>query len=360
MWLHFLLMGGLIVLGVVLYYNGKNNVKDNIYLFISFGVFNFLVANRAVTVGNDTMTYATLFNTISKSNIDTLEMRYEKGFIYLNKILSFIWDDPQILFITASLIVMISFGVYIKRYSQNIWLSVMLFFTFGYYSGSNNTIRQFIAISIILWSYEYIFKRKLIKFIIVVLIASQFHSTAIIFLAAYPLSRLKLNKKNTLFLLGGAGVGYIAFDIIFQLFLNVFPVYSYYIGSEYMTGDIRLASVMNFLVLVIIGLLYWITKDNKKIKIVNSNTANILEIYMLISILLTFISFKFNLIERCAEYFTVSILIILPNTITRLKEKNLKITVYILATIFFMLYATTILIYRPEWNKIYPYNFFWQ
>lgn len=360
MWLHFVLMGSLIILGFLLYYNGKSNTRDNIYLVISFGIFNFLVANRAVTVGNDSIVYANLFNTISQSNMATLETRYEKGFVYLNKILSFIWDDPQILLIVSSLIVMISFGVFIKRYSQNIWLSVMLFFTFGYYSGSTNTIRQYIAVSIILWAYKYVFEKKLMKFIILVLLATQFHSTAIIFLAAYPLSKLKLNKKKTLGMLGATGVLYIGFDLVLQIFLIIFPTYSYYINSEYMTGEVRLASIMNLLVLLIIGILYWITKDNKKIKILNSDKDNILEVYMLMSILITFISLKFNLIERGAEYFTVSVLVILPNTIQKLNEKNLKIVVYTLVTIFFMLYETIILIYRPEWNRMYPYNFFWQ
>lgn len=365
MWLHFILIGFLILSGIFVYYNGRSNNRDSIFLVITFTIFAILVGLRSVTVGNDTASYTILFNEISSTQILLLETRFEKGFIYLNKILSFIWDDPQILFIVASVIIMFSFAVFIKRYSDNIWLSVLIFFTFGYYSGSNNTIRQFIALSIVLWAYDYILKKKLLKFVVLIMIASQFHITAITFILAYPLANLKLSKKNIILFISIAAIGYGAFNILLNIALKIFPQYSYYVGSEYMTGGIRLASVMNFLVLAIIGVLFWGSsirkyKFTKKGNITYNASVDIWGIYLIISILLTFISFKFNLIERFAEYFTVSVIITLPNIVSRIKNKTLKVLNYVGISIFFILYSTIILVYRPEWNQIYPYKFFWQ
>jgi len=48
----------------------------------------------------------------------------------------------------------------------------------------------------------------------------------------------------------------------------------------------------------------------------------------------------------------------LPNAINQIQDKNLRVLINFIVVILFFLYATAILIVRPEWNIIYPYRFF--
>lgn len=58
-----------------------------------------------------------------------------------------------------------------------------------------SAIRQTLAISVILLSLQYLENRKLTWYVILVLLASSFHQSAIIFVLLYPLMNLDINNK---------------------------------------------------------------------------------------------------------------------------------------------------------------------
>ena len=72
---------------------------------------------------------------------------------------------------------------------------LLLFITFETYTLTFGILRQAIALSISLLAFNFLDKRKPIKFILLVLFASLFHKTAAIFLLAYPFLFIKVNKK---------------------------------------------------------------------------------------------------------------------------------------------------------------------
>jgi len=173
-----------------------------------------------------------------------------------------------------------------------------------------------------------------------------------------------------------AGIGsvliYTIFPIILRILLKIFPTYEYYLGSLYLNGEIRLASVMNLLVgisIIVMGVFVNYHKQNNTIAYANNNTLNIAERKILdgqfMTLLLVagtsviFISFNFNLLNRVGDYFLVFSIVYLPNAIKQLKDKKLEILIIYTVVVLFFAYSTMILIMRPEWNIIYPYNFYW-
>ena len=70
------------------------------------------------------------------------------------------------------------------KYSRDYSYSILLFFLSCSFVNMMNGIRQFMAVSLILFFSDYIFEKKYLKFLIVVLIASRIHPSAIVWIPA--------------------------------------------------------------------------------------------------------------------------------------------------------------------------------
>ena len=108
------------------------------------------------------------------------------GFILYEWIIKrFITDNPNMfLMITA----IVHAGALLKlyyKYSSNYTFSVLLFFLSMSFTNMMNGIRQFLAVSLIIFFSDYIFEKKTIKFLIVLFIAYKIHVSAIIWLPAF-------------------------------------------------------------------------------------------------------------------------------------------------------------------------------
>lgn len=370
MWLHYTISACILIVSIMFDRNAENKVKKGFYIKLMFGLFIVLSAFRSIRVGNDTPEYIRLFNEIAVTG-DISKSRYEMGYLYLNKFLSLISSHSQVIIIATSVIIMLGFARFIYKYSNNVWLSVYLFFTMGYFGMSMNTIRLNIAIVIILFSYDFLTEKKLFQFVSIVLLASLFHITALIFLLAWPITKLKVNFNTISFLVVGSLALFFAFPIFLQVALSLFPNYQYYLGSSYLDGSTKIASVMNFLVdgsIVLLGISSGYFKkpeeENTQSDLFKSNGneinyGNEMLPLLLASLVITFISFKFSLLDRAGDYFAVFTLVYLPNSINYIHDRYLRLWITYSVVVLFFAYATTILIVRPEWNVIYPYSFFW-
>ncbi|HTW81955.1 MAG TPA: EpsG family protein [Terracidiphilus sp.] len=80
------------------------------------------------------------------------------------------------------------------------WL--LLLFYSSFLVGWMGTARQIMAIGICLFSLRYIVSRNLLRFLICVGLATCFHTTAICFLLAWPLGRIRIGFRAAWFVLG--------------------------------------------------------------------------------------------------------------------------------------------------------------
>lgn len=85
----------------------------------------------------------------------------------------------------------------LKDYEKYISLPFAFFvYYFTYYNTSLNILRQIMAILIVLLSYKYVFKKQLILFLICILAAVSFHSSAIVAVVLYPINWVLNNKSK--------------------------------------------------------------------------------------------------------------------------------------------------------------------
>lgn len=115
-----------------------------------------------------------------------------------------------------------SVAIFLYRYSENYILSLYLFFTSSCFLWLVNGFRQFLAVSVILFFSDYILKRKTIKFLIIIFIAYNIHSSSILWLPVYFFISFKPWSKKFLFC-----------TVIFTLFIIVLSSSSFIDDTDY-------------------------------------------------------------------------------------------------------------------------------
>lgn len=327
-----------------------------ICFWICICLLMFLHGFRAATVGNDTIEYIRIFNEV-KNGSDFSMSRYELGYLWFNKILSYISSNPQIVFISSGIFIYYSVGRFILKYSNYPWLSIILFLSYSFFTFFMGTIRQAIAISILLYSFKYLLNGNLCKFLIIVILASFFHITAVFFSFAYLSRYIKPSLKNYSLIALFAIIGLLSFNLILSKLFSIFSMYEHYDGGKYF-GETRIASILY----VVISFSILIISGNIIKKRISSFThAYQFEIrceivMVLFAVILFLISTKLNILDRIAIYYNLFTILLLPNAIRSLTYKKRMVSTAII-TLFFYAYTVTILVIRPEWTSIFPYTF---
>ncbi|MDR0745062.1 MAG: EpsG family protein [Mediterranea sp.] len=339
----------------------RSTHENNIYLTFVFILVGLLVTLRSVVVGNDTETYVELFERIADLQYgDVLDyLRYEIGYLYLNKFVSHISTHPQTILIVTGIITTASYYLFIKKYSKSVYLSVFMFILLRYMDQTMNIIRECIALSILFYAYNFIEQKKLVPFILSVLFASLFHKTAIIFLAAWLIVKIPFNIKNLILLTIGVIILFINFEILFEtsLSLSLFQIYAYYEDGKYF-GDTRIATILQTSMILSFFVLALYIRKNIGVKTYKNLGYEKMLMLLYVGMCIMVLSFKFNLFDRIATYFNVFSIIIIPNTVALIKRFQVRLFIQLAIISLLSIYYIIIITYRPEWNRIYPYYFF--
>ena len=337
---------------------------DHYCLLLFFLLFYVLYAFRSQDVGNDTKTYLELYDNVAQNAYSEMFgyfSRYEPAYIYFNKFLSDIWSNPQFLFIISGIIVFSAFYKLIAKHSEFILLSIFLFFTMRIFDDSMNVTRHIIAISFLVYSYSFLRKQRGIPFVLLVFAAALFHKSTIIFLLAWFLVKLKINRALIVYwVIGLFAVAVLSPQIITFLFnQNILP--DYYIDSEYF-DDGKIAPLIMLIISMLVSIFGLLSKAYQKPSngdvegVVIFDNKNMLIFQMFATVLLVF-NIHFAGLLRVAGCFQLFSIILLPNSLKNFKNKQTYFILLVIIIAIFTLYYIIIITYRPLWNKIYPYSF---
>ena len=211
-----------------------------------------------------------------------------------------------------------------------------------------NIMRQFLALSIVLaFGFDLVKEKKLFKFILIVLLASLFHTTALVALVIYPMYNMKYSRKTVWLIVGGVVV-------VTALLSQIYPLITSLIGHEanYVDtiGEVKLGSFISmliFLVMYLFSLFVTRKKDRQKFSFYLYSFLFATAIYG--------ISINMAVLGRASQYCAIFSIIALPNIIeANIKESKLIVESFII--VLFMLYASIITLNKPEWNSAYNYK----
>ena len=124
------------------------------------------------------------------------------GFIVLFK--AVVSKDPIVYFLFIATVHAVCLMVVYRKYSNNYWLSIFMFVaSTDYMSWMHNGIRQFVAAAVILTIIPLIVKRRYVLATLLVLLLSQIHFSAFVFLPfIFIVNGKAWNWKTILFILG--------------------------------------------------------------------------------------------------------------------------------------------------------------
>lgn len=180
----------------------RDKIQRKKYFVICGAIMLLVMGFRSRFLGStDTLNYynrmAMAIDSISwNSFCDFAPERMETGFLIFTYCLSRIFSDPQWIIIISSLFFIISIFYFVTHNSDDIALSLVIYLTIGGMFFQIQGMRQALAMSICLFAYEQAKRHHLYHFILLVLFASCFHQTAIIFFPVYYLCKLKYNWKS--------------------------------------------------------------------------------------------------------------------------------------------------------------------
>lgn len=198
MWLVYGILFGLLVLQAPL---RKLNDPKRIFCMIAGGSLTIVSACKAVWANGDLMSYSNAYALLPFRSFSSLytawraEEMKDLGFYAVGKVFADSGASVEIWMAAIALLFAAAFSWYVYRNSRQPWISVLMLLTL-FFSFTLSGLRQVMALAVVFCAYECIKKQNLKCFLIAVLIAYMFHSSALIFLPAYWVAKLKMNWKQ--------------------------------------------------------------------------------------------------------------------------------------------------------------------
>lgn len=204
-----------ILLAVPLVMKNPTPVKKTVYLGIMF-VLMLLVSVFRYGIGRDYFSYIRIFRQIDSVSFgEIFTLGFEPLFALLTKLITFVTDDPQVMYGIYAVLILAPVAWAIRKYSDNVWLSVVVYLCLTLFYNSLSFIRQSMAASLILLAYGFMKERKIVPVLIFAVCAALLHYTAAAFLPLYLLTLIRPTKKN-LIIYGSVSVSALAVCLIMK------------------------------------------------------------------------------------------------------------------------------------------------
>ena len=232
-----------------------------------------LIALRGPHMGADTSVYLKFFSQMVETPWDRIFIanaagyQFEPGFVLFEKLITVFTHSPQVYQVIYSLIYLISIVTFANQFERYGFSFLFFFATMGLYMFMFTGVRQCLAMCICLLSYPLIKKRKLIPFLILLLLAFTFHKSAILFIAAYFIYNRKIGWINTVIYAVFAVLAYLYIDVI-QKWLNDKLDYDYEV-EETGNGFIFFAVIALVTVFSFFMILYYKKKTPESVGLLN-------------------------------------------------------------------------------------------
>ena len=322
---------------------------------VFFFLFIMLLACRAITCGIDLAIYRIHFENCAASTWREILNNYKGEYLYyfLNKGVSLINNDFHFFITIIAVLSVLPIWYLYKHESRSPYLSVSLFIAIAPFSMYFSGLRQVVAMAFVVPAFYFAKNRKLIPFILTVILALFFHSSAFVLALLYPIYSAKITKKWLWFVIPSMVLMFVFNKLIFNTIIGYLSVmYQERYGDISSTG-----SYGTLMILVIFSIVAIILPDEEKLKTDGIALRNIL-------LLCTCIQF-FAPINRIAMRMNFYYLPIVPLAIARVincsKDKYYQIAnmiriVFIVAFIALFFYRA---IGGDDVYNIYPYVAFW-
>lgn len=236
------------------------------FFYFTFCFCFFVLSFIRWETGTDWKNYYEYFFNVR--NVVAENDPFEWGFSLLIKTVSFFFDSYSVFLFVAGFLLFAFQSIAIKKLSP--YPIVSLLFLWSIQFANILFVRQWIAVAILVYSVTFIQKRRVLPFVLLIILAASFHRSSLVFIVAWWAYNLKISKKKmTIILLISMGFSVIITKTIEILSAGLGSIVQakidLYLNSDYNSEtneDLNLVSIIikgfanKFLILFISFYLY--------------------------------------------------------------------------------------------------------
>lgn len=323
----------------------ENSQNRKLFVYLVSIPFFLLLLLRHDYVGTDTQNYRLIYDYfdsyVSSAKLEEHDISNELGFYSLVQFLNYLGLPFWVLkALSAGLYIgVLSYLIY--RYSKNSWFSYIYFLLSGLFI-FNTTMRHCFALSIFALAVDFAIRRKLIPYILMVLLAISFHSSAIVIIPTWWIVQLRLSKK------------YIIILSVIAILFGIFSDLIFSIGADLTGKDYEAigagGGLTAFLHICIVGLGIYLRDRLDK-------TDHVLVLFNIVILVLMPLAMKNPALFRIFIYFSFFNIILLANLGAALQDQ-LKVGFFIC----FLSLGVYSFVYKSNQAGIrtIPYVFYWE
>ena len=233
---------------------------------------------------------------------------FEPGWNLCSGILWEVWPDGRGLMLFANYAFLLSFARFVWKRSDNFFISYLVMICLGIWGMAFFILRQTVALAIILFAYDALEDRKPLRFVIIVLLAASFHTTALAFLVVYPLLYVRRDAVYFLvFLFAGAVCILFGPELV-----NLVLLLS---RNEYGITDLSGINMLIMLVAFEILIGFFLGHKANQVHIRAFDTGCVLQS----------LSLRLSTLTRATRYFTISLCTLIPSMLRAVEDRGQRL-----------------------------------
>lgn len=355
---YFLLIGLPVLAGIISKKYRFTSGRKLLYETESAGIDVFMIllmlllGLRGTRCGTDTVQYLRKFHEYSSQTLSQLLNNYnsELGYKLLNWLIGTAGGNFQMVLMVTAILSAYPLWYFYKRESENQVLTIALFLSVAPYMMYFSGIRQAVAMGFTVPAWYCARDRKRFRFLVTVLLAMQFHMSAVMLFLLYPLYYANITKKWLWFAVPCMAAVYVFRTPIFHFLLT-------FLWREYQTTGATGATTVLFL-LILFSVYAYILPEDKELDEDTIALRNIL----LLAIVIQIFAMLHPLSMRMNYYYLLFVPVLIPKIANRSKKQYDQIArlSVIVMTVYFSYYFLSSVITDKDSLNIFPYIPFWK
>ena len=320
----------------------KNNEYKKMFVCIVSLQLIILSGLRDISIGADTWNYENHFYELTQFDIYSWKNLFARffqfgsytardtGYEIVTKLFATLIPNFRIYLFAIAIFFCWGLGRFLLRHSGNLCLSYVVFESFLLQFFLLTGIRQTIAVCLtVFWGYDLILNKKLVKYVLLCLIAMTFHTTAIIMLPFYFVCNSKKNFTGKYLIAIFASALFIIFGsrIFKYIPLGMFSVYA---NAQGITSHTFI-----FLMLSIVIVVAFLDKT-QFLKLIDRNDINIVNGTVISEVLIS-TSAVLDVLFRLGYYYIFFMLCMIPKILQSFENKSsriIKIMLYVILVLY--------------------------
>lgn len=317
--------------------------NDKKYVLMVVCVVMTLLAGMRDYTWPDTIVYVMSFEDYTKplyewSQIDEPLGYSEYGFYFLGVIFKTFSTNTTLYLIFIAALTFIFMYKDFKRYCYYPLFGVAAYISRFYLARNFIQIRAGLSYAIILWAVQYISKRDWKRYFFWIIIAYQFHTSAVLAVPLYFLCMINIKKWH---IWTGIAVAFILGGVFTGFMRGLVAEYASDIASTYVRDEYqREWGLLNPVIYFQLAVLYLYTQNEEVLKNTSEDYYTMRTAYFYSTFILISVSMYTTLSGRTSSMFATLEMAIIPPIINTLSKKNRSIAYIgmgiVLTAIFYM------------------------